>query len=467
MWTYPASVFRGLAAPAILALTLVCAMSGGLSGRQAHADTTAMAVIACENLAPYLDGDESNPTTAPDLDNACLGYIPPTGVLSIASLAAALGNNDAVLQFDEIALLAAKDNNRIDQSCTYQAVVVDATVPADGCTLVVLVFVDDESPVAFDVPSGLAVIEGSGVGDFLCSVEGLTQGTDFDCNNAIPLNGDGVVAFRLLNKTATNGAVETIRAQQEAVEQSADINVSPDLRFDTDVDDDTINDDIDNCPLVANFDQANTDSLPISTLDVFAVDVTVANGDPFGDACDSDDDNDGLPDAVEAQIFPAGASHGSCTAATANTNPLISDSDGDLVLDGAECQLGSNPANASSVPVIPAVDADGDGLSDALETSIGSNPGVADSDGDGISDGVELKGYNTSLVATNTDGDVCPDDLEIASVDGNTVVNSVDMVIVAASFGQAGRPNHNINKSGGIDSADLLLLALNYATDPC
>ena len=50
---------------------------------------------------------------------------------------------------------------------------------------------------------------------------------------------------------------------------------------DTDDDGDGIADGADNCPLVANSDQANAD------------------GDSFGDVCDADDDGDGIADVVD------------------------------------------------------------------------------------------------------------------------------------------------------------------------
>ena len=57
---------------------------------------------------------------------------------------------------------------------------------------------------------------------------------------------------------------------------------------DTDTDSDGVFDCIDNCPSVSNADQLNTD------------------GDPTGDVCDTDDDNDGIPDTTEGAAPNAG-----------------------------------------------------------------------------------------------------------------------------------------------------------------
>jgi probable HAF family extracellular repeat protein len=98
-----------------------------------------------------------------------------------------------------------------------------------------------------------------------------------------------------------------------------------------DTDGDTIPDATDNCPDIANSDQANFDN------------------DSLGDACDPDDDNDGMPDTFE----------------TANG------------LDS------NNAADAAQ-------DADGDGLTNLEEFQSNINPQNPDSDGDGVSDGIEI-----------------------------------------------------------------------------
>ncbi|MFN8131878.1 MAG: thrombospondin type 3 repeat-containing protein [Solirubrobacteraceae bacterium] len=137
------------------------------------------------------------------------------------------------------------------------------------------------------------------------------------------------------------------------------MNISATVLSDSDSDgraDDTE----DNCPSVANPDQANAD------------------GDALGDACDADDDNDGLSDADEA-------AHG--------TNPLVADTDGDGTGDAADnCgTIPNDQADADADGQGNACDADddNDGVPDAVEAQRGTSPTDLDSDDDGIADGAE------------------------------------------------------------------------------
>jgi serine/threonine protein kinase len=96
---------------------------------------------------------------------------------------------------------------------------------------------------------------------------------------------------------------------------------------------------------------------------------------------DGDEDNDGLSNRLEAAL---------------GTNPNISDTDGDGLLDGEEVnQYNSDPL---------AADTDGDGLTDGEEIRIyrtsANNP---DTDGDGLTDGDEVEsGGNPLVQATST-----------------------------------------------------------------
>ncbi len=227
----------------------------------------------------------------------------------------------------------------------------------------------------------------------------------------------------------------------------------------------------DNCPFDANVNQANADADFIN-LHVFGKlfdDKTVLNSDDKGDVCDTDADNDGFLNTDELQLGPAGTSHALCPSASAATNPLKLDSDGDGVSDRAECLLGTDPMSAASKPPVTYptnVDADHDGLPDTVEAILGTNATNADSDGDGLTDGLEVRAYGSNPLSANTDGDICNDAQEVASVDANTGISSSDLLAVAQAFGPSTSPGYipdmDENKNGNINSTDLLFVASHF-----
>ena len=82
------------------------------------------------------------------------------------------------------------------------------------------------------------------------------------------------------------------------------------------------------------------------------------------------------------------------------------DSDGDLLDNDEEAQLGTDPNKA---------DTDGDGLDDWQEVRFEkTDPLKADTDGDGLSDGAEVDQYHTDPLKADTDGDGFSDGQEVS-----------------------------------------------------
>jgi len=193
----------------------------------------------------------------------------------------------------------------------------------------------------------------------------------------------------------------------------------------------------DNCPSIKN--GASEDNQANYDLDSAT---TLGNGDLYGDACDSDDENDNFPDSAEPYFqWDAGAhSCGNDKDLPGPAQPLSlhnSDTDGDGLLDGSECWAGSNPADAGDTPGAAAAgtDPDKDALNNAMETDrrtegFSDQPAPAlvgdedvdgdtllgksdsDSDGDGLSDGCEAFVTGTSPMRVNSDSIGQPDNLE-------------------------------------------------------
>jgi hypothetical protein len=167
-------------------------------------------------------------------------------------------------------------------------------------------------------------------------------------------------------------------------------------------------DSLDNCPVHPNPEQTDTD------------------GDELGDACDADDDADGLPDGYESDHL--------CLLALVPDAGRDADKDGLTNLE--EFGLGTDPCDP---------DSDDDGLPDGVEIyglgAFGTDPLDPDSDGDGALDGSDncpkqfheetnQSGFNPDQADLDGDGrgDVCDPD-----ADGDGTPNAFDACPLASA----------------------------------
>jgi hypothetical protein len=158
---------------------------------------------------------------------------------------------------------------------------------------------------------------------------------------------------------------------------------------DLDDDNDGVLDGADNCPVVSNATQTNTD------------------GDSLGDACDADDDNDGVLDGVDNCPVVSNATQTN-TDGDSLGDACDPDDDNDGVLDGADnCPVVSNTTQTNT---------DGDSLGDACD---------ADDDNDGVLDGADNCPVVSNATQTNTDGDSLGDACDTDD-DNDGVLDGVD-----------------------------------------
>ena len=203
-----------------------------------------------------------------------------------------------------------------------------------------------------------------------------------------------------------------------------------DLACNPDDDEDGVPDAEDNCPWVANFDQADNDTDGAGDAcdncpSIPNPDQADRDFDGVGDACDSDNDNDSVPDASDNCPFVAnpGQQNGdtdelgdACDNCPSTPNPDQIDGDSDSSGDACD--------NCPFVPNSSQENSDTDEFGDACDNCpLWANPTQADTDADGVGDACDYCGDPTEVakaVASDAaEGDGFGDSV---SVSGDTAV---------------------------------------------
>ncbi len=278
-----------------------------------------------------------------------------------------IGSENAKTNIARVLLTLDEDSNP-DNGISLSSLVIDKTLSLD------MALADfDVDPADFDSSSASAfaqeaneddrtLISAIAADEHLAKTRKDLSDGSFDFDGGADTDNDGI-----------NDAVDACPDTPAGLDVDAEGCALAEAEQDSD--DDGIKNGVDNCPADANTNQLDTDS------------------DARGDACDLDDDNDGVLDSDEV-------SNGS--------DPLLADTDADGVPDGDDAfptdDTETTDSDEDGIGNNSDDDDDNDGLSDADEQSLGTDPLRADSDSDGVSDSDDAFPTDSSETS-DTDGD--------------------------------------------------------------
>jgi subtilisin family serine protease len=318
-----------------------------------------------------VSGEPIGPSVPPNAESAAIAYAWSQGVVIVA----AAGNDANTTQlypaaYNEVIAVAASD--RFDNLASFSTFGntwvsmiapgenIISTEPDDSCLLFVAGYIPGvDDCLTWKSGTSMASPHVAGAAALLWAQ--LYPGqvpSGCVASNGMPCNS--VVRGFLENGADTSGA---LTQNFLAWSQNGRLNLFNML---SDGDGDTVTSPGDNCPDIANLDQSNSD------------------GDSQGNACDKDDDNDGLSDSLEASV---------------GTDPLLIDSDGDTLSDFDEVNHDGDPGSYT-----PGQDL---------------NPLQTDTDSDGLRDDTDP----IPLTFNFNDGDLAP----LGAPDG--IINAADLLV--------------------------------------
>ena len=291
-----------------------------------------------DGLGNACDNDDDNDGVSDDLDDFSLDKTE-----SVNSDSDTLGNNSDNCPLDDNENQLDSDNDGLGDVCDNDNDNDNVANELDNCPLVA-------NPAQMDT-------DNDDIGD-ACDVDRDGDGVDNSVDNCPGLSSS--------DTTDTDGdglgdACDLDDDNDGLSDVEEGIKGSDPLLADSD--EDTVNDAQDNCPAAANVDQLNTDF------------------DNLGDACDTDDDNDGLSDTEEL---------------TLGSDPLLRDSDSDSIDDKADnCPVDPNLDQKDIDSDLSGDVCDSDDDNDTVVDTADNcplipNPEQEDSDADGVGDVCEV-----------------------------------------------------------------------------